>query len=386
MSGIKRKNNKRGVVIINFLVITFFIGFTGFIIASRLIKKQDKITSQPISSSAVHTAQNDPRLLGEKDTDGDGIKDWEEIIIRTDPNNPDTDSDGISDGKETQKKRSPVKAGPDDTITDAPLIPIQRPVRDSMNPTSISLPIPSTLEEETKVSSSPPHRGGVGGGSISPPISPSPSYTPNSSDIALEGEIFRRMNPPQFLNTVAYLQNLMENAHYTDKKDRIAFTSEENMVAFFLKFIEYLRARGVYTDKEYNQSKIILPGYYLNLRRWEAANLRQTLLNGSASTQENKHNFLSLLQPSHAIPLFPAKGLEVIARKAAKMITQPIIPSAHAQALCFQVGASNPEVGYNVFAPCCRCTAGGYPIGCLNLYCAGQSAIYDQTTFICGCG
>jgi hypothetical protein len=38
------------------------------------------------------------KLLADKDSDGDGLKDWEETLWHTDPNNPDTDGDGIPDG------------------------------------------------------------------------------------------------------------------------------------------------------------------------------------------------------------------------------------------------------------------------------------------------
>src|SRR6266446_5591902 len=34
------------------------------------------------------------------DSDGDGLPDWYEIVIGTDPYNPDTDGDGITDGME----------------------------------------------------------------------------------------------------------------------------------------------------------------------------------------------------------------------------------------------------------------------------------------------
>ncbi len=51
------------------------------------------------------------------DTDGDGLKDWEEALYRTDPQNPDTDGDGTPDGREAADNRDPLKAGPDDTLT-----------------------------------------------------------------------------------------------------------------------------------------------------------------------------------------------------------------------------------------------------------------------------
>ncbi len=50
------------------------------------------------------------------DSDHDGLKDWEETIYHTDPNNPDTDGDGISDGDEISQGHDPLKKGPDDKL------------------------------------------------------------------------------------------------------------------------------------------------------------------------------------------------------------------------------------------------------------------------------
>ena len=52
----------------------------------------------------------------EKDTDADGLKDWQEALWQTDKNNPDTDGDGTSDGEEVVNNRNPLKAGPDDEM------------------------------------------------------------------------------------------------------------------------------------------------------------------------------------------------------------------------------------------------------------------------------
>lgn len=51
-----------------------------------------------------------------RDSDEDGLKDWEEIFYKTDPQNPDTDGDGTLDGVEIAKNRDPLKAGPDDKL------------------------------------------------------------------------------------------------------------------------------------------------------------------------------------------------------------------------------------------------------------------------------
>ncbi len=51
---------------------------------------------------------------GADDIDGDGLKDWEEVLWKTDPNSPDSDNDGTSDGEEVALGRDPLKPGPDD--------------------------------------------------------------------------------------------------------------------------------------------------------------------------------------------------------------------------------------------------------------------------------
>lgn len=51
-----------------------------------------------------------------RDSDNDGLKDWEEIIWGTDQKNSDTDGDGTPDGQEVQDRRDPLKAGPDDLL------------------------------------------------------------------------------------------------------------------------------------------------------------------------------------------------------------------------------------------------------------------------------
>jgi hypothetical protein len=53
----------------------------------------------------------------EKDTDNDGLKDWEEDLWGTDKNNPDTDGDGVPDGQEVRENRDPLIPGPRDIIT-----------------------------------------------------------------------------------------------------------------------------------------------------------------------------------------------------------------------------------------------------------------------------
>lgn len=51
-----------------------------------------------------------------RDTDNDGLLDWEERLHGADPENRDTDGDGTNDGEEIRVGRDPVKPGPDDLL------------------------------------------------------------------------------------------------------------------------------------------------------------------------------------------------------------------------------------------------------------------------------
>ncbi len=51
-----------------------------------------------------------------KDSDGDGLKDWEEELWKTDPTVADTDGDKTPDGQEIKSGRDPLVAGPNDKL------------------------------------------------------------------------------------------------------------------------------------------------------------------------------------------------------------------------------------------------------------------------------
>jgi hypothetical protein len=57
-------------------------------------------------------------LAQNTDTDGDGLKDWEEALWSTDPENTDTDGDKTSDGEEVLANRDPNKKAPNDGLAE----------------------------------------------------------------------------------------------------------------------------------------------------------------------------------------------------------------------------------------------------------------------------
>jgi len=56
-----------------------------------------------------------------KDSDNDGLKDWEEELCHTNPYNPDTDGDGYLDGEEVDSGRNPLVKAPGDKLSFYPL-------------------------------------------------------------------------------------------------------------------------------------------------------------------------------------------------------------------------------------------------------------------------
>ncbi len=60
--------------------------------------------------------ENINKQISKLDSDSDGLKDWEETLWKTDPNNPDTDGDGTEDNLEILANRNPLIAGPNDSL------------------------------------------------------------------------------------------------------------------------------------------------------------------------------------------------------------------------------------------------------------------------------
>lgn len=75
----------------------------------------------------------------EKDSDNDGLKDWEEGLWKTDSENPDSDGDGTPDGEEVRNKRNPTNAEPDDTYKSIEESPLGNIVKESEAEKSLTL-------------------------------------------------------------------------------------------------------------------------------------------------------------------------------------------------------------------------------------------------------
>jgi len=77
-----------------------------------------KNTNNIFYKSNLKEDNNISEKISNSDFDNDGLKNWEENLWKTDPNNPDTDGDGTDDNDEILQKRNPLVAGPDDKLED----------------------------------------------------------------------------------------------------------------------------------------------------------------------------------------------------------------------------------------------------------------------------
>lgn len=103
-------------VFFSFLILTIHL-------SSNNITKE-KLLMEKLEKTIVMNGEEKKAVLQKlqelsKDTDSDGLKDWEEIIYRTDPNNSDSDQDGTFDGEEIKINRNPLIAFPNDVLQES---------------------------------------------------------------------------------------------------------------------------------------------------------------------------------------------------------------------------------------------------------------------------
>lgn len=85
---------------------------SGFSVESET-EKEKEISQQKALANRSFSNQG-------KDSDYDGLADWEETIYKTDPKNPDTDNDGYLDGEEVKAGYSPTDPAANDKIINLP--------------------------------------------------------------------------------------------------------------------------------------------------------------------------------------------------------------------------------------------------------------------------
>lgn len=100
-------SKKFSIILLSLLaVLILFYAFSAF--------KKTREVNITLTKKVSNQAKNQEFVS--LDTDGDGLKDWEENLWKTDPKNPDTDGDGTNDKEEIEQKRDPTIKGPKDEV------------------------------------------------------------------------------------------------------------------------------------------------------------------------------------------------------------------------------------------------------------------------------
>lgn len=98
-------------------VVSIGIIVLAVIVSAVLLKSPRKQNTTPVEN--IVAAQAVRNTVAENDSDTDGLKDWEEILWRTDPKNPDTDRDGTGDFAEVQARKEATVALQENIINSA---------------------------------------------------------------------------------------------------------------------------------------------------------------------------------------------------------------------------------------------------------------------------
>ncbi|TSC68669.1 MAG: Uncharacterized protein G01um101466_357 [Parcubacteria group bacterium Gr01-1014_66] len=80
------------------------------------------LKAQQAKNVFIEDSDAETRAQLNQDNDNDGLRDWEEVLFRSDPHNPDTDGDGTKDNDEIISNRNPLVAGPDDRLATTTLL------------------------------------------------------------------------------------------------------------------------------------------------------------------------------------------------------------------------------------------------------------------------
>lgn len=98
-----------------YIIILGIILIVGGLVFVLNYAKKEKELKGPTPKSSKLSEENF------RDSDNDGLRDWEEELYGTNPFNPDTDSDGFLDGEEVSSGRNPLIKAPGDELSFHPL-------------------------------------------------------------------------------------------------------------------------------------------------------------------------------------------------------------------------------------------------------------------------
>lgn len=225
----------------------------------------------------------------------------------------------------------------------------------------------------------------------------SPQIYPRPSKLTLTREqIFSTIWPPYYIEYLRVFETIMKNEGFLSKEARFSFGSDEEIFAFLSQIIFYLHQKGVISEEEKISFQRGVSEELPALIRGEKKSLEDRFLEKKESSAFQK-TFASLMEKiAYAFLLSSSAQAQFGGLVPGACLFNPfgggdINPIGRTPNLlgdCYKdLDPSNLVCGPNLWAPCCSCSVGGVPVGCLNAVCATwPNAIWDEETGICGCG
>lgn len=102
-----------------------------FFLAEYRNKRVNRVVYNSVIATSTEVLSDELQNI---DSDTDGLKDWEEILLGTDPDKADTDGDGTSDSKEAATGRNPLVKGPNDKAKD---VTKDSTIKQNLTPTDV---------------------------------------------------------------------------------------------------------------------------------------------------------------------------------------------------------------------------------------------------------
>ncbi len=230
----------------------------------------------------------------------------------------------------------------------------------------------NTLKQPFQIFSPPSQKVPVEG---IPPFVPAPqqgnapatSLSTSPFHTISDNEIFHIQHPPFYIDYLTRIEDLMVRDGLLGTENRQTFDSESKVLAFWRDHaFDYMVAEHFASEADrgrFNRGLELVRELHVN----EARLLRE----GVTKIGDQ--------------PLAVRMAQYILAE-----LTAPVKKAEAAAAVgggCYRSGPPTSAVGINLPAICCDCNGPfDVPLGCLNLICYGRPALYDPTTFICGCG
>jgi hypothetical protein len=217
----------------------------------------------------------------------------------------------------------------------------------------------------------------------------SPSWEQKIKELKAEGrtaftkeELFELQWPADYREKLSYLQDLAIQQGLIPTSSRKDFKSQEEIIEFLVSALPAAVKIGIITQQDAARFENAIKNDLIAAKEKESAILYSRLIQSANPHSEH----ISAMSPSGFRPAdSPPTFLGAVA-DLLKNFLYPKPASGQIGIDCAQEITYTPNwLGPLFWAPCCNCFAFKFPIGCLNYFCFGRSALWDSVTGICGC-